>query len=412
MNKVLHHREGSHAFGMPGAEERRLVSARCWNGVMTPDLPLLIDQQAATVPISESDIHAWGARQRVFVSSLITDMRAERAAVRRAIESVGATPIMFEDLGGRDTSAEEAYLSGVRTADIYVGVLGSRYGVALATGYSATHAEYVEAERSGLRMALFVQEGVAMEGPQQDLVAGARNSYTTSPWSSLEELERRVASRLREIAAEAVAPWVRIGRLVLRADGLRVESGRVTVRATVRDRTVFAELRQMADRKEMTRFATTWQAESAQVASLESDAQSANRIEVTVGLAVRANSATSMRMSINGLSAEELARRSLSDGLFGTQTLPQGLLAMSKPVEPLSPLRGRGLADDIVRPIAHLLIAEHLLLGEEAATIDDFRLGPRRNGARLLSVTWTPPRRYVNSPDADPVVLEGATIDL
>jgi hypothetical protein len=385
MNKVLHHREGSHAFGMPGAEERRLVSAKCWNGVMTPDLPLLIDQRAATAPISESDIHAWGARQRVFVSSLITDMRAERAVVRRAIESVGATPIMFEDLGGRDTSAEEAYLSGVRTADIYVGVLGSRYGVALATGYSATHAEYVEAERSGLRMALFVQEGVAMEGPQQDLVAGARNSYTTSPWSSLEELERRVANRLREIAA---------------------------VRATVRDRTVFAELRQMADRKETTRFATTWQAESAQVTSLESDAQSANRIEVTVGLSVRANSGTSMRMSINGLSAEELARRSLSDGLFGTQTLPQDLFAMSKPVDPLSPLRGRGLADDIVRPIAHLLIAEHLLLGEEAATIDDFRLGPRRNGARLLSVTWTPPRRYVNSPDADPVVLEGATIDL
>lgn len=85
---------------------------------------------------------------------------------------------------------------------------------------------------------------------------------------------------------------------------------------------------------------------------------------------------------------------------------------MSKPVDPLKPLRGRNLADDIVRPVAHLLIAEHLLSTEEAATIDSFRLGPRRNGARLLAVTWTPPRRYVNSPDAEPVVIEGPTIDL
>lgn len=67
-------------------------------------------------------MRAWASGRRVFVSSLITDMPNERAAVRAAIESVGATAVMFEDLGAQDISAERAYLSGVRSSEIYVGV--------------------------------------------------------------------------------------------------------------------------------------------------------------------------------------------------------------------------------------------------------------------------------------------------
>lgn len=122
------------------------------------DVPLLIDQRSASQGASGGDIKAWANGQRVFVSSLITDMPEERAAVRSAIESVGATPVMFEDLGAQDISAEQSYLSGVRNSEVYIGMWGPRYGVRMPDGYSATHAEFIEAEQNGLRLCLFVHD--------------------------------------------------------------------------------------------------------------------------------------------------------------------------------------------------------------------------------------------------------------
>ncbi|MHA3019662.1 DUF4062 domain-containing protein [Mycobacterium sp. BMJ-28] len=114
---------------------------------------------------------------------------------------------MFEDLGAQDISAEQAYLSGVRRSEIYVGMWGPRYGVRMPDGYSATHAEFLEAERNGLRLCLYVhdEQSGAMDGAQRDLIASARNLYTTSPWSYPADLERRVRRRLEELAAEDLA---------------------------------------------------------------------------------------------------------------------------------------------------------------------------------------------------------------
>src|SRR5689334_4693813 len=106
---------------------------------------LLIDQRSVSLAASEPDVRAWAVGRRVFVSSLITDMPEERAAVRSAIESIGATPVMFEDLGAQDISSDQAYLSGVRSSEVYVGMWGERYGVRMSDGYSATHAEFLEA---------------------------------------------------------------------------------------------------------------------------------------------------------------------------------------------------------------------------------------------------------------------------
>jgi hypothetical protein len=183
------------------------------------DTSLLIDQRSASLAASERDVRDWASGRRVFVSSLITDMPAERSAVRAALETVGATPVMFEDLGPQDVSAEQAYLSGVRSSDIYVGMWGPRYGVRMADGYSATHAEFLEAERNGLRLCAFVhgESSGEMDGPQRDLVQGARNLYTTSSWTDPADLGLRVQRRLEDLAAEDLAPWVRIGRAVFRA---------------------------------------------------------------------------------------------------------------------------------------------------------------------------------------------------
>lgn len=86
---------------------------------MDVERPLLIDQQGASIRPPEDGLRHWYAGRRVFVSSLIDDLRVEPAAVREAIESVGAEAVMFEsDLGAQDVAAEQAYLAGVASSEI------------------------------------------------------------------------------------------------------------------------------------------------------------------------------------------------------------------------------------------------------------------------------------------------------
>lgn len=376
---------------------------------MSADLPLLIDQQGATVRLSAEELSAWAEGQRVFVSSLINDMRDERAAARAAIESFGATPVMFEiDLGGQDVSAEKAYLAGVRTSDVYLGLLGARYGVRLESGYSATHAEFLEAERLGLRLAIFSREGAEFDGAQRDLLDGIRSSYTSGSWATDEDLRTRIGARLRDIAAESLAPWVKVGRTIFRANSVESSNDQLGIRATIRDSRVLNELKAIVEQRQQVPFATVAEAREVQALAMTTQTQVQNRTDVTLRLAARPDRRNPMRMSVNGISAEELAKTALSDGLFGTTTLPTGTLGFgTRAVDPLLPLRGLGLADAILRPISHLLIAEHLFSEDEAQSVDIFKLGPTFQGRRHLQVGWIPPRRYSNSPDAEQVVIEG-----
>jgi hypothetical protein len=64
---------------------------------------------------------------------------------------------MWERFGGRDSDPNEAYLAEVRSSTIYVGLLGARYGRLLPDRYSATHQEFREAEREGLRTSVWAE---------------------------------------------------------------------------------------------------------------------------------------------------------------------------------------------------------------------------------------------------------------
>ena len=76
---------------------------------------------------------------------------------------------------------------------------------------------FLEAERNGLRLRLFVhgETDGEMDGAQRDLIQGARNLYTTRPWSDPEAMGRRARRRLEELAAEDLVPRVRVGRTLL-----------------------------------------------------------------------------------------------------------------------------------------------------------------------------------------------------
>ncbi|MGY1685466.1 ATP-binding protein [Geodermatophilus sp. SYSU D00867] len=66
-------------------------------------------------------------RLRVFVSSTLEELAAERRAVRDAVARLRLTPVMFE-LGARPHPPRDLYRAYLTQSDVFVGVYGDRYG--------------------------------------------------------------------------------------------------------------------------------------------------------------------------------------------------------------------------------------------------------------------------------------------
>ena len=66
-------------------------------------------------------------RLRVFVSSTLRELAAEREAAREAIESLRMSPILFE-LGARPHPAQDLYRAYLQQSHIFIGLYWQRYG--------------------------------------------------------------------------------------------------------------------------------------------------------------------------------------------------------------------------------------------------------------------------------------------
>ncbi|MGY1605706.1 MULTISPECIES: ATP-binding protein [unclassified Geodermatophilus] len=66
-------------------------------------------------------------RLRVFVSSTLEELAAERRAVRDAIARLRLTPVMFE-LGARPHPPRDLYRAYLAQSEVFVGIYGDRYG--------------------------------------------------------------------------------------------------------------------------------------------------------------------------------------------------------------------------------------------------------------------------------------------
>src|SRR6185312_4435016 len=66
-------------------------------------------------------------RLRVFVSSTLEELGAERRAARAAIEQLRLAPVMFES-GARAHPPQAVYRAYLTQSDIFVGIYWQRYG--------------------------------------------------------------------------------------------------------------------------------------------------------------------------------------------------------------------------------------------------------------------------------------------
>ncbi|MFC0681062.1 DUF4062 domain-containing protein [Lysobacter korlensis] len=158
-------------------------------------------------------------RLRVFVSSTLKELAADRRSVRTSIERMGLAPVMFE-LGARPHPPAELYRAYLEQSDIFVGLYADRYGwVAPGETVSGLEDEYNLAA-PGMPKLIYIKESAGAREPRlTELLDRIRNDGGASfkYYTETEELGSLVAGDLAVLLAErfdraevASAPAVRV----------------------------------------------------------------------------------------------------------------------------------------------------------------------------------------------------------
>jgi hypothetical protein len=389
-----------HSVGCDSSRERPFVKI---HGV-----PVIVDSAQSQPAIDAAALRVWARGHTVFVSSEMRDLKEERRSIADALRAIGLNVVMFEDLGGRDDDPETAYLDGVARSDIYLAIIADRYGRMLPSGRSPTHEEYLEARRRGLRIAVWVAaDDGDRQGNARDFIAELQVFHTTGTYTTLPSLTQSVEARIREIAAEEDAPWVKLDGIIFRANSIEDDGRQVTITAQTRDRAIANAIQALRPGEHVrssqpvpVAFGDSSGAASITSVSTRSTSATLQELTITANVNWGDGRRSQLAASINGVSPEEQVETGIAAGLFG-RALPErlGLLAGTVDAsDPLKDLEALSLPHAVYEPVARLLIAERLI-GAGASEIN-VMVGPVRAGRRLISVSWTDPRGYSNEQPA------------
>ena len=150
-----------------------------------------------TAPIRTPD-----QRVRVFISSTMKELAAERVAVRAAVERLRLTPVLFE-LGARAHPPRELYLAYLEQSQVFVGVYGEQYGwVAPGQEISGLEDEYVAAV--GKPKLVYIKAPAPRRDPRlTEMIARIQaDGLSYRNFESPPELEQLVADDLAVLLSE------------------------------------------------------------------------------------------------------------------------------------------------------------------------------------------------------------------
>lgn len=137
----------------------------------------------------------------VFISSVIGGFEEHRKAVKEAVELMEHKPVMSEYLAARPYSSNVACINEVEQSNIYVLILGSKYGFETDEGISVTHAEFRAARSANRPILAFVQQ-CEME-PKQDAfkeeVEAFQGGVFRASFATAQELKDQVIRALRQL---------------------------------------------------------------------------------------------------------------------------------------------------------------------------------------------------------------------
>src|SRR5215831_5512980 len=142
-------------------------------------------------------------RLRVFVSSTLQEMAAERQAVRDAVERLRLVPVMFE-LGARPHPPRHVYRSYLAQSQVFVGVYWQSYGwVAPGEQVSGLEDEFLLS--AGLPRLIYVKSPAPEREPRlAEMLDRIRNDGEVSyqHFSAARELQRLVENDLAVLLSE------------------------------------------------------------------------------------------------------------------------------------------------------------------------------------------------------------------
>lgn len=154
----------------------------------------------------EMDIRTPDQRLRVFVSSTMGELAAERRAVVRAISALRLTPVLFE-LGARPHPPQDLYRAYLAQSDVFVGMYWQRYGwIGPGMAISGLEEEFNLSE--GMPRLLYVKASAADREPRlAGLLDRIRQEATTSyrTYEKPAELSRLVRDDLATLLSERFA---------------------------------------------------------------------------------------------------------------------------------------------------------------------------------------------------------------
>jgi hypothetical protein len=108
-------------------------------------------------------------RVKIFISSVRNGLEAERDALPGLVMAMGHEPVRFEDFTAQLMPSREACIRAVEASDAYLLLLGPHYGTAFPeTQHSATHDEWITAERLGKPRFVLRKTGVEFDLAQQE----------------------------------------------------------------------------------------------------------------------------------------------------------------------------------------------------------------------------------------------------
>ena len=142
---------------------------------------------------------------KIFVSSVQTELAAERRAVKSFIESDPLlrrffTVFLFEDIPASDRRTDAVYIDEVDRCDVYLGIFGADYGFEDAEGISPTEREFDRATEVGKNRLIFVKgsDDQNRKPKMRSLIRKAGQQLIRRRFATIPELTAAIYSSLVE----------------------------------------------------------------------------------------------------------------------------------------------------------------------------------------------------------------------
>lgn len=145
-------------------------------------------------------------KYKIFVSGVQKELKEERHTIKEYILNNALLKeyfevFLFEDYPARGRPSESVYLEEVRRCDIYIGILGKRYGSLKKEGISPTEREFREAQRMNKEILIYIKghngkNDLKRDKGIQKLIKEIETQYTRRRFNTTDELNNLVFESL------------------------------------------------------------------------------------------------------------------------------------------------------------------------------------------------------------------------